>query len=158
MQAVQRQGLDQTAFVDRLAWVAVLVDQAICGPGEVVIQGVRGELRQGAHPHVNGVQSLEPFRKVVGEHGDEAGRQAALRHKDLPGTCPRSRFADGICGSDVFGQIEVTCAGPQRRPSHARIIVEAQGRDHALAALHGGCQGFRLVHVEHDRFHVGHLP
>ena len=54
LQAFQRQDLDQAAFVDRLAGIAVLVDQAVGRPGEVVVQGVGGKLRQGADAHVDG--------------------------------------------------------------------------------------------------------
>ena len=111
-QAVQRQGLDPAAIVDRLAGIAVLVDQAVRRPGEVVIQGIRGKFRQGAHAHVDRVQTLEPPREVISKNRDEAGGQAALGHENLAGTSPRGQVSDRTGRIKVFGQVEVTCARP----------------------------------------------
>jgi hypothetical protein len=53
------------------------------------------------------------FAQVVGDDGDEAGGQAALRDEGALGG--RGQFADDAGAGDVLGQVEIVDAGGMRR-------------------------------------------
>jgi hypothetical protein len=134
LKAFERHQLHGAAVVDRLARVAVFVDEAVGRPGEIVFERVRRELRQGAYPHMELTQRVELLRQVMPDDRDEARRQAALRHEsDLRAG---SDFAHGAGGGDILGKIEIMHAGFRTGFGHARIEEEGQSRDHRLLALH----------------------
>jgi hypothetical protein len=89
----ERQGRDELAAVDGLAGVAVLVDQAVHRPGQVVLELVRREGGQRADAHLHVAHLVELLGQVVGDDADEARRQPALRHEGGLGTLAISMMA-----------------------------------------------------------------
>ena len=78
---LQRRHLDQLAFDDRLAGLAIFVDDAVGAPGQIVVQRVGRVLRQRADAHAHAFQRVEAAGEIVGDDRDEARRQAALRNE-----------------------------------------------------------------------------
>ncbi len=120
------------AVADGLAGVAVLVDQAVHAPGQVVLQRIGGKSRQRADPHLDVVQRVEALRQVVGDDADEARRQAALRHEG--GGCAVGQLLDGAGGGHVLGQVEVVAAGGTRQRGGGQRQVVGQRIDHGIVA------------------------
>jgi hypothetical protein len=132
--AFQRKHLDAAAFVDGVAGVAVLVDESVRTPGEVVLEGPGGELRQGADPHVDAIGLIDSRGEMIGDDRDEARRQTALRHEDLPGPGLLGDGADAAGGFDVFGEIEVAGARRECGFGDARVVVETERGNDRVAA------------------------
>ena len=61
LQPFERQHVDPPAVVNRLARIAVFVDQAVGRPGEVVLQLAGRKLRQRADAHLHRFDALEPL-------------------------------------------------------------------------------------------------
>ena len=93
------------AVVDRFARVAVFVDQAVGGPGEVVLQLVRSETAAARRRACAPRRACRTRRvRSCGDDRDEARRQAALRHEDLPvgrACCGDSRTRRVVATSSV---------------------------------------------------------
>ena len=113
LQPVERQHFLPVTSVDHLAGLAVLVDHAIRRPGQVIHQVVVRILRQRSHAHAKGVEAIEPVHHRSGENSDETGREAALRHENLPIGRLARQFAHAPRGLHVFGKVEVRDAGFQ---------------------------------------------
>ena len=109
LQLLERLRFAQLTVDDGLAGLAVLVDDPVRAPGQIVIQGIGWEFRQGAdtHPHV--VQLIETRGQVAGHDGDEAGRQAALGNESRARA--RRELLHRAGAGDVLGQIQVMGAG-----------------------------------------------
>ena len=157
LEPFERQQLDPPAVVDRFARIAVFVDQAVGGPGEIVLQLAGGKLRQRADAHLHRFDALEPVDQVVGDDRDETRRQAALRHEDLPVGGALGDFADEVARGDVLGQIEVTGARLERRLGDERVVMKAQRRDDRLRTLHRGRELVGIGGVDAPRFRAGEL-
>jgi hypothetical protein len=125
LQAFERQHLERLAVADGLAGVAVLVDQAVHAPGQVVLERVGGKGRQRADAHLHVVQGVEALGQVVGHDADEARRQAALRHEG--GARAVGQLLDGAGGGHVLGQVEVVAAGlaRQRGGGHRQVVGQS---------------------------------
>ena len=93
--------------MNRLARVAVFVDQAIGRPGEIVFHLIGRELRQRADAQPHLVKRSKLPRQMMRRDGDESRRQAALRHEDLPLPRLDGDLPNQPGGFDVFGQIEI---------------------------------------------------
>ena len=55
----EREHFDTTPVVYRFAKVAILVDQSVGRPGEIVLERVARKLRQRAHAHPHRLQTIE---------------------------------------------------------------------------------------------------
>jgi hypothetical protein len=101
LQPLQRQQLDRLPVVDRLAGVAVLVDQPVHAPGQVVLQRVGRERGQRAHAHLHLVHLVEALRQVVRDDAHEARRQPALRHEGRGRALGQARISRVAATSSV---------------------------------------------------------
>jgi hypothetical protein len=100
---LQRLYLAQGAVDDRLARIAVFVDQAVGAPGQVVFQRIARIDRQRATRIFTSSGNRTP-RCAVGGDRDETGGEAALRHE-----CGGGALGEALhCARtlDVFGQVE----------------------------------------------------
>ena len=124
LQPLQRQHLQHLPLMNRLAWIAIFIDQPIRGPGEVVLHLIGRKLRQRANPQSHLFEPLKSLRQVIGRDGDESRRQTALRHENPPARGMLGDLADRLGRRHVFGQIKV--AGPrfQSRLCDGRIHIE----------------------------------
>mmetsp|Transcript_23198 Transcript_23198/g.54795 ORF Transcript_23198/g.54795 Transcript_23198/m.54795 type:complete len:524 (+) Transcript_23198:3704-5275(+) len=140
LQAFQRQGRDELAAVDGFAGVAVLVDQAVDRPGQVVLELVGREGRQRTDAHLHIAHFVELAGQVVGDDADEARRQAALRHEGGLGAL--GHLHDGLGGGHVLGQVEVVAAALQcQLGGRDGQVVGQRIDDRVLAAQLGGQRG-----------------
>ena len=147
LQAFQRQHRGHRAFVNRLAGMAILVDEAVHAPGQVVLEGVGRKGRQCADAHLDLVERIKALRQVMRHDADEAGRESALRHEGSAGAfCHRH---DGLGGSDVLGEVEVVAADILRRRRDADGEVIGQRVDHCVVPLDGGFQCAGVAGVDH---------
>src|SRR6185437_14576473 len=111
-QSLERGHFHGTAVDDRLAGIAVLVDESLGRPGERVFEDVVRMLWQGSHAQLHRAQLLEMLDELRRGDADEARRETALRdERPRRASCDR---ADGTCYLDVLGQIEVVDAGSDR--------------------------------------------
>src|SRR5215469_1821254 len=113
LELLERRHLAAMAVADRLARVAVFVDQAVGRPGQVVFERVCRKHRQRAHAHLYVAERLEFLREVVGDDGNESGSQPALRNER--GFRAVREPPDRACTFDVFGQVEIMRARALRR-------------------------------------------
>ena len=149
LQPFQWQHLDAPAVADRLAGVAVLVDQAVHAPGQVVFQRVGRKGRQRTHAHLHVVQRFEALCQVVGDDADEARCQAALRHEGSASAA--GQLLDGTRGGHVLGQVEVVAAGlaRQRGGGHGQVVGQrVDDRVVAAAGTQRGQQRRRVFAVD----------
>ena len=152
LEPFERQHLDLVAVADRLAGVAVLVDQAVHAPGQVVLQRVGRKRRQRADAHLHVVERVELLRKVMRNDADETRRQAALRHEG--GLRTFGQFHDRAGGGHVFGQVKVVATGLARlRGGHGGQVVR-QRVDHRIIAAQCGQQRDGLLGVDHLGLHA----
>src|SRR5882757_8931630 len=105
----ERLSFAQLTIDDRLAGLAVLVDDAVRAPGEIVVERVRRKLRQGTDAHAHVLQLVEARGQVAGDDGDEAGCQAALG--DERGARAGGELFHDAGAGNVLGQIQVVGAG-----------------------------------------------
>ena len=146
LQPFERQRGDRLALVHRLAGVAVLVDQAVDRPGQVVFQRVGREGRQRAHAHLHVAHRIEAAGQVMGHDADEARRQAALRHEGRLGTL--GQLLDRLGGGHVLGQVEVVAAAFQRQLGGGDGQVIGQRVDDRVLAAQLGGQGDAVLGVD----------
>ncbi|MNC24937.1 hypothetical protein D3C75_730080 [compost metagenome] len=146
LQAFHRLDQLQAAIADGLARVAVLVDQAVDAPGQVVLQRVGRELGQGADAHLHFTHAVEAGGQRVGGDADEARGQAALRHERGLGVL--GQLHDGLGGVHVFGQVEVVGTGVLGRLGHADGHVIRQGVEHGVLVGHGLLQGGAVSRIQ----------
>ena len=101
LELLERLGLAPLAVDDGLAGLAVLVDDAVRAPGQVVIEGVRRKLRQRAHAHAHILQLVEVRGQIARDDGDEAGREAALGDEGRAAPCASCFTARVLATSSV---------------------------------------------------------
>ena len=134
LEPFESQNLHPPAVMYRLAGIAVLVDQTVGAPRQVVAERIDRILRQRAHAHVHIAQILEPLRHVGGKDRNEPGRETALGDESgvrTLGDCP-----DRVRGGDVLGEVEVVGACSASGLGDSGVEVEGQGTHHRLATLH----------------------
>ena len=158
LESFKWQKFDAPSLVNRFARVAVLVDQAVGGPGEIVVQGVGGKLRQRANAHVDRVQPVEGLCEMVGQNGNESGGQSALGHEHLPRRSDLGNLPHALGGMDVFGQIEVAHSPIQGNLGCQWIESIVQRGNHAIAAVYGRDQLVGYGSIGHNGLDVGHVP
>jgi hypothetical protein len=143
--------VDEFTVGDLLAGFAVFVDDAVRTPGEIVIQGIGGVLRQGAdaQPHV--LQRIEAFRQVVADNGDESRRQPALRNERRLRGRGQCAHAPGV--GDVLGEIEVVHAGHGRGLGNPPGHLEGRGAQDRKTAAQRRRHRVRVVDVDRDALH-----
>ena len=134
LELLERLSLAQLTVDDGLAGLAILVDDPVGAPGEVVIEGIGGEFRQGADAHAHVLQLVETRGQIAGHDGDEARREAALGNERGAGA--RRQLLDGAGAGDVLGQVEIVGAGGlgrfgdqaggvvRRRAQHRELALE----------------------------------
>ena len=140
---LQRRHSAQLAIGDHFTGLAVLVDDPIGAPREVVVERIGGKLRQCADAQAYFLKLLEVTCQIVADDRDEPRSQAALGNKR--GRRCLSQFFDAAGGSHILGQIEVVHAGDRGRlgdlagcvvwgrTQHRKLA--AQGTDHRLLIL-----------------------
>lgn len=107
-EAVEGWDFDHLAIEHNVAGLAVFVDDAFGAPGDVVLELVGGELREGAHAECERVDFVELSCDVVGGDCDVARGQATLRDEgDLGALALAIKSAHGVGGFDVFGDVKV---------------------------------------------------
>src|SRR5574340_214919 len=138
LEPLERQRFDTPAVVDRLAGMAVLVDQAVDAPRQVVFQRIGRERRQRTDAHLQLMQFVEAAREVVRDDADEAGGEPALRHER--GRCALGECLDRARGRDVLGEVEIVAAdlACERRQRH-RAVIRQRVDDRIVTAF--GAQG-----------------
>ncbi len=109
LELLERLRLAQLAVDDRLAGLAILVDDAVGAPGQIVVERIGRKLRQRADAHAHVLQFVEMRGKIARHDRDEAGSQTALR--DECGARAGGELLHRAGAGDVLGQIEVMCAG-----------------------------------------------
>ena len=129
-QPFERRGLDAPAVDDRLARIAVLVDQAFGGPRQRVLQDVVRMLGQGADAQLHRAQLVEVTDQLVGGDRDESGCETALGNERLLGAV--GDLADRASDLDVFCQIEIMYTGAPRRFRDRDVAVVRQARNHGV--------------------------
>src|ERR1700722_15120150 len=75
---LERLRLAALAVDDGLARLAILVDDAVRAPGQVVVERVGRKFRQRADAHAHVLQLVEMRREVARDDGDEARGETAL--------------------------------------------------------------------------------
>ena len=113
-------------LVDHVARIAVLVDEAVGGPRQVVLQRVGRELRQRSDSQEQRIELVEFVGQMIGDDADESGSQPALRDEDLSRLSCSGQRADHASCLDIFRQIEIADARLERRTSDSRIQRERQ--------------------------------
>ena len=149
---LQRRHLAAGSVHDRLARLAVFVDDAVGAPGQVVVERVRGILRQRADPQLDAVERLEALRHVEGDDGDEARREAALRDEGH-GRVGGQRH-DLARAGDILGEVEVVRPRRPRRLRDHRRQVEGRGIEHRELAVEKLDQLEAVVDVGCDRLNA----
>src|SRR6185437_1018703 len=134
-QSLERGHFHGTAVDDRLAGIAVLVDESLGRPGERVFEDVVRMLWQGSHAQLHRAQLLEMLDELRRGDADEARRETALRdERPRRASCDR---ADGTCYLDVLGQIEVVDAGSAGGLRHRDVAVERQTGNDGIDRMAG---------------------
>ena len=148
LEPLERGELDQPALADRLAGVAVFVDQAVGRPGEGVLEYVVRMLGQGADPQLHRAQFVEVGDELRGGDADEPGREPALRHEgllraDRDGAHRARHF-------HVLGQVEVVRARLAGGLGDRDVAIEGQARDHRVHRVLGQVpgEGRRIARVQ----------
>ncbi len=147
LQLFQRRGLTQLAIDDGFAGFAIFVDDPVRAPGQIVVQGVGGETRQGADAHAHVLQGVEILGQVVGDDGDEAGRQAALG--DEGGLGVDGQLLDPAGRGHVLGQVQIVGAGGLGRFGDLHGQVIGGGAEHGELALQGRLQRIGVGDIQH---------
>ena len=162
LQALERGDLDGPPIDDGLAGVAVLVDQALGGPGERILEDVVRMLGQRAHTQLDAAQLVEMSDQRVGGDADEAGRQPALRHECALGAL--GERTHGARHGDILGEVEVVRVRLAGRLGDRHVAVERQaGYDcvhrmraqvgaqlgHILSVQAVGVQSRQLVRIDY---------
>ena len=172
LQPFQGRHLGHLAVDHRLAGLDVFVDEAVGGPGQIVLERVGGELRERADAHLHFLEVRHSLDDVGCRDGDEARCQAALR--DEGGLGALGELHDLLGDGHVLGEVQVVDAlglgslgdhrvAEERRAAHhgplaverlvdGDLVVEATR--HALRA---GRQRERLLDVRVVRVHDKHL-
>jgi len=133
--AVEGQCALAFAVVDDFAGIAIFVDEAVGGPGEIVVEVVGGKLRQSANAHMDVAQTVELFGQVVGDDLDVAGGKTAMGHEsDL---CAVGDGAHGLGGFDIFGEVKIVGAGAAGGTGDGTIEIIGQGADDNVAVGDG---------------------
>ncbi len=134
LEPLERQHLHLATAVNRLAGVAVLVDEPVGGPRQVVFHVIGRVLRQRTDAHLHRVELLELLGERMRQDSDEAGGEPALRHEDLAVARLLGERLDLARGRDVLGEVEVAGTGVERRLCDRRIdVVDGGGKHRALA-------------------------
>ena len=131
LEPLEGKKLHAPAVVDRLAGIAVLVDQTIGAPRQVVAERVDRILGQGPHPQVDVAQALEALGHVAGEDRDEPRRQATLR--DEGGVGALGKVSHHVRRRHVLGEVEIVGTALTRGLRHREVEVEGKGAHHRLA-------------------------
>jgi hypothetical protein len=154
-ESLERCDLDGAAVDERLARIAVFVDQSFGGPGQRVFQDVVRMLGQGADAHLHGAHLVEVRDELVGGDADEAWRQTALRHEGAIGPFGDAAHAPGHF--HVFRQIEVVDAGRTRHFGDTDVAVVREPGDHRIDGMLGDVPGqrFRIGRVHLKAIEIG---
>ena len=130
---LQRQRFAHAPVDDRLARIAVFVDEAVGAPRQVVLERVGGIDRQRAHAHLHVAQRVERPRHRVRDDRDEPGRQPALRNQRRP-RIHRERLHPPRA-LHVLGEVEIVRARRHRgRGDQWRQVERARTDDECVAA------------------------
>ncbi len=87
------------------------------------------------------MEPVEPLAELRGDDGDEAGRQTALGNEGAGGTLGQQLDMPG--GGDVFGQVQVVCAGKSCGLCDLGRQVVGRRAQHGELAGQGGLQAAR---------------
>ena len=145
---LERLCFTQLAVDDGFAGFAVLVDDAVGAPGEIVVERVRRKLRQCADSHAHILQRIEARGQVARHDGDEPGGQSALRNE-----CGAGAFGELLHrarAGHILGQIQVMSAGGFGRFGDQPGGVIGGGAQHGELAREYLAQGVGLRNVGHD--------
>ena len=155
LESFQRLHRLQLALVQGLAGVAVLIDQAVDAPGEVVFQLIGRKLGQRADAHLDVVNHIERLRQRMCRDADEAGREPALRHEgDVRVVGLFGELRDGLGGIHIFGEIEVVRAGGRRRAGDGNCHVKRQRVDDDVGRIQQPLQRAGVARIDHAALHI----
>ena len=149
--------IGELAAHDGVTGIAVLVDDAIRAPGEVVAQRIRGVAREGAHTQLQVIELVKLPGQMPAQHADQSWGQSALRHQHRPRL--GRQCADGAGGRHILGQIKIVHALLCRCRGHACRAEKGEGiDDKAVGGQRGGERRIVLdiqLQVTQQRIAVG---
>ncbi len=139
-------GGDELAVGDFLARLAVLVDDPIGAPGQVVVQRVGGVLGQGAdaQPHV--LKFVKFLGQIVPDDRDKSRRQPALRNERALGVGGERPDLAGV--GHVLGQVQVMHTGHGRGLGDLARDLERRGAQHRETTAERRGHRIRVVDVD----------
>jgi len=149
---LQRARLAGKAVDDRLARLAIFVDHAVGGPGQIVVERIGRIFRQGADAQADIVQGLETRGQVGGDDGDEAWGEATLGNERRARALGQALHLPRR--SDVFGQIQIVGAGRLGRLGHQERQVIRRGAEHGELARQHRRQAVCISDVENLVFDI----
>jgi hypothetical protein len=129
---LQRLRFAQLAVHDGLAGFAVLVDDPVGAPGEVVVERIGGEFRQSTDPHAHVVEGFEARGDVARDDGDETRCETALG--DERRGRAHGEFLHRARAGDIFGEVEIMRAGRLGGfGNQPRGVIRSGAQDRELA-------------------------
>ena len=138
-------------LMNHITRIAVLVNQPIRRPGQIVFQRIGGKLGQRPDAQHQRVEFLELFSQMIGRNPHKTGCQSTLGHENLAEFRRGGQFTNGSSRGDIFRQVKITDPHRQRHPRHGRIQAKGECRNHRRHPGHGSTQVRFGRSIQHQR-------